>query len=100
MVQNWGWLCPFGEGGGGSHITQCGRAEAYVCAKFHLDPSNRWATIHQRHRQTDMTGQTGQTVRQRTGSIGRIVLQTVAQKLDVCIVWNAHKIRLAALGYM
>jgi len=38
------------------------RAEAYLHAKFHLDPSNRVATIHQRHRQ-DMTGQTGQTDR-------------------------------------
>jgi len=26
-------------------------------AKFHLDPSNRLATIHQRYRQTDRTGQ-------------------------------------------
>jgi len=30
------------------------RAEAYPHAKFHLDPSNRLATIHQRcYRQTD-----------------------------------------------
>jgi len=29
------------------------RAEAYLHAKFHLDPSNRLDTIHQRHRQTD-----------------------------------------------
>ena len=29
--------------------------------KFHLDPSNRLATVHERHRQTD---------RQRSGSIG------------------------------
>jgi len=28
------------------------RAEAYLRARFHLDPSNRLATIHQRHRQT------------------------------------------------
>jgi len=26
-------------------------AEAYLRAKFHLDPSNRLVTIHQRHRQ-------------------------------------------------
>jgi len=26
--------------------------EAYLHAKFHLDPSNRLATVHQRHRQT------------------------------------------------
>ena len=37
------------------------RAEAYLHAKFHLDPSNRLATIHQRHRQTDR-----QTVAQQT----------------------------------
>jgi len=29
------------------------RAEAYLHAKFHLDPSNRLATVHERHRQTD-----------------------------------------------
>jgi len=28
------------------------RAEAYTC-KFHLDPTNRLATIHQRDSQTD-----------------------------------------------
>jgi len=49
------------------------RAEAYLHAKFHLDPSNRLATIHQCYRQ-DRTGQ-------RSDSIGRTVLQTVAQKL-------------------
>ena len=42
-------------------------AEAYLHAKFHLDPSSRLATTHQRHRQTDNDG------------IGRTVLQTVAQ---------------------
>ena len=47
-------------------------AEAYLHAKFHLDPSNRLAIIHQSHRQT------GQT---RSDSIGRTVLQTVGQKL-------------------
>jgi len=49
------------------------RAEAYLQAKFHLDPSNRLATTHQRYKQTDRTGQ-------RSDSIGRTVLQTVAQK--------------------
>jgi len=44
-----------------------------VHAKFHLDPSNRLATVHERHRQTGQTGQ-------RPDSIGRTVLQTVAQK--------------------
>jgi len=43
------------------------RAEAYLHAKFHVDPSNRLATIHQRYRQTDRqtNRQTGQT--NRTG---------------------------------
>jgi len=34
------------------------RAEAYLRAKFHLDPSNRLATIHQRYRQTGQDRQT------------------------------------------
>jgi len=57
------------------------RAEAYLHANFHLDPSNRLATMHERHRQTDRTGQ-DRTDRQRTDSIGRTDLQTVAQKLQ------------------
>ena len=49
---------------------------------FHLDPSNRLATVHERYRQdrTDRTDR--QTDRQRSDSIGRTVLQTVAQKSD------------------
>ena len=42
--------------------------KAYLCAKLHLDPSNRLATIHQRHRQTDSTGQTD---RQGNGPIAQ-----------------------------
>jgi len=34
------------------------RAEAYLLAKFHLDPSNRLATVHERHRQTDRQDRT------------------------------------------
>jgi len=64
-----GGLCPFGEGEVCPHLTQCGRAEAYLHAKFRLDPSNRLATVRQRYRQTE------QTDRQRTDSI-----ETVAQK--------------------
>jgi len=33
-------------------------AEAYLRAKFYLDPSNHLATIHQRYRQTAMTDRT------------------------------------------
>jgi len=34
-------------------LTQCrlGRGTAYVRTKWHLDPSNRLVTIHQRYRQ-------------------------------------------------
>jgi len=54
------------------------RAEAYLHVKFHLNPSDHLVTIHQRHRQTDR--QDRQTDRQRSDSIGRTVLQTVAHK--------------------
>ena len=56
------------------------RAEAYLHAKFHLDPSDRLATIHERYR-PDRTGQTDRQDRQRSDSIRRTVLQMVAQKL-------------------
>jgi len=36
------------------------RPEAYLRAKFHLDPSNRLATVHERHRQTGQSDMTGQ----------------------------------------
>jgi len=62
-------------GGAWSHLTQCGGAEAYHHAKFHLDTSNRLAEIHQRH-----TDRADREDRQRSDSIGRTVLQTVAQK--------------------
>jgi len=52
--------------------------EAYLRAKFHLDPSNRLVTVHQRHKQTGVDRQYRRD-RQRPGSIGRTVLQTVAQ---------------------
>jgi len=70
-----GWgLCPFGGGAAGFPSNNVARAEAYLLAKSHLDPSNRLATVHERHGQTDR--QTGQdrTDRQRTDSIGRTVL--------------------------
>ena len=49
------------------------RAETYMRANFHLDPSNRLATTHQRYRQDRQTDS--------GHSIGRTVLQTVAQKV-------------------
>jgi len=49
------WLCPLGEGELGPHLAQSGQGLGlglYMHAKFHLDPSNRFATVHERHRQT------------------------------------------------
>jgi len=60
------------------HLTQYGRAEAYLHAEFHIDPSNRLARIHQRYRQT---AQEYRQERQSSDSIGRTVLQTVTQIL-------------------
>jgi len=43
---------PFRGGGElGPYLTQCRLAEAYLRTKWHPDPSNRLATIHQRYRQ-------------------------------------------------
>ena len=53
-----GGLCPLGEGSSVPTLHSVARAEAYRHAKFHLDPSNRFATVHERHRhdrQTDRT---------------------------------------------
>jgi len=51
---------PFlGGGGAGSPSNTVTCAEAYLRPKFHLDPSNRLATIHQRY--TDRQDRTGQT---------------------------------------
>jgi len=43
-----------GELGPVTHIVAW--AEAYLRTKWHLDPSSRLATIHQRYRHTDRTG--------------------------------------------
>jgi len=75
MGRKLGGCAPVGEGELGAHLTQCGQAEAYLRAKFRLDPSNRLATVHERYRQDRQD-------RQRTDSIWRNVLQTVAQKLN------------------
>ena len=59
MGRKLGSCAPLGEGELDPHLTQCG-----LRAKLHLDPSSCLATIHQRYRQTDRTGQhsTGRTV--------------------------------------
>ena len=54
------------------------RAEVYLHAKFSLDPSNRLDNTPMS--QIGQTDRTDRTDRQRTDSIGRTVLQTVAQK--------------------
>jgi len=51
-----GGLWPFKGGELGPNLTQyMARAEAYLRAEFHLDSSNRLATVHQRHRQDRQT---------------------------------------------
>jgi len=51
-----GGLCAFWEGELGPHLTQCGQGRDLPHVKFHLDPSNRLATMHQCHRQKGQTG--------------------------------------------
>jgi len=57
-AENWG-LYPLGEGKLGPHLTQCGQSRGlYLHVRFHLDPFNRLAKIHQRHRQSGADRQT------------------------------------------
>jgi len=58
----------FGGGHLGPHPTQCGEAEAYLHAQFHLHLSNRLAT---NTNFTDRTGQTDRQDRTRHGRIGQ-----------------------------
>jgi len=56
------------------HLTQCrlGRGlPRYLRTKWHLDPSNRLATIHQRYRQTRQTGQRFRGIRRTVTCNGR-----------------------------
>ena len=58
-----GELRPLFEEGGWVPIEHnVARAKAYLHAKFHLDPSNRLATVQQRYRQADRTDRTGQDI--------------------------------------
>ena len=54
LAENWG-LCPFRGGGAGSASNTMWPGRGHLHAKFHLDPSKRLTTIHQRHRQTGQT---------------------------------------------
>ena len=73
------------RGGAGSTSNNESWAEAYLRTKWHLDPSSRLAKIRGcdplfgRNTPTSQTGQTDRQDRQRSASIERTVLQTVAQ---------------------
>jgi len=56
-----GAMRPLEWGGGGTRSNSVAWAEVYLHTKWHLDPSNRLVTIHQRHRQDRQTGQTDRT---------------------------------------
>jgi len=71
-AENWG-LCPVEGGEGGFSSNSVARGEAYLHAKFQLDPSNRSATVHERYRQ-DRTDWTDRQAEQRSDSIGRTVV--------------------------
>jgi len=47
-----GCCVPLAEGELGLHLTQCVLDRGLPPYEWHLDPSNRLAPIHQRHRQT------------------------------------------------
>jgi len=109
-AENLGGCAPLADGELGPRLTQCGQSRGlpacqvayylhfvFYCThvrmsyvlnsylltyllKFHLDPSNRLATMYQHHRPDRTDRQDTQTDRQRSDSIGRTVLQTVAQK--------------------
>jgi len=53
MSRKVGAAVPLSVGGAGSPQHTVAWAEAYLCTKWHLNLSNRLATIHQRDRQTD-----------------------------------------------
>ena len=54
-AENWGAVPLWGRGSWVPISHNADRAEAYLHAKFHLDPSNRLATVHERHRQDGQT---------------------------------------------
>ena len=74
MGRKLGAVAPFWGGELGPIQHNVAWDEAYIRIKWRVDPSSRLATIHQLHIQDR------QTDRQRSDSIGRIVLQTVAEK--------------------
>ena len=82
--------------GAGSPTNSVAGAETYMHAKFHLDPSNRGHSAPTLR--TDRTGQDStdrQTDRHRSDSIGRTVLQTVAQQIQF---WGSYTLTVAPMG--
>ena len=76
-AEKWVGMCPFGEGKLGPHLIQCGQGRglpAYQVSSRSVQPFGHRA----RTLKSDRTDR--QTDRQRTDSIGRTVLQTVAPK--------------------
>ena len=69
MVENWGLLCPFGGARSPSNTMWPGRRPTSIPSGMLIHP-----TVWPQHTVTDRTD------RQRSNSIGRTVLQTVAQK--------------------
>jgi len=67
------WAVPLWGGDLGPHLTQCGQGRGYMLSFIWIRP-----TIWPQY--TNETGQTDRQDRQRSDSIGRTVLQTVAQK--------------------
>ena len=77
-------------------------AEAFLLAKFRLDPSNRLVTVHERHRQTDRrtdrTGQDRQTADRTVGEINVVTCwanrftngrpKTAVERLISDVNWN------------
>ena len=84
-----GGLCPFWGGELGPHLTQCGQCRGLPACQV-----SSWSVQPFGHSaRTLQTGQRTEQERQRTDSIGRTVLQTVAQKWNrptYCAVMKAY----------
>jgi len=78
MDRKGGGCCAPFRGGVESQSNSVTWAEAYLLTKWHLDPSNRLATIRQRYSHTDRTDRQD---RQRSYSTVRTILKTVSRKL-------------------
>jgi len=88
-----GAAVPLSVGGGaGSPSKNVAWAESsYLCTKWHLDPSNRLATIHQRHRETGQTGQRSRSIgRNITNMAEWICLRQWTTSDELCTVTVQH----------